>query len=73
MANLSQVVEDSFRTYAGMVIADRAIVDVRDCMKPSPRVLLYNQYRMKNFFSKGYVKSAAVVGEALKTFYYHPL
>lgn len=71
MANLSQVVEDSFRTYAGMVIADRAIVDVRDCMKPSPRVLLYNQYRMKNFFSKGYIKSAAVVGEALKTFYYH--
>lgn len=54
-----------------MVIADRAIVDVRDCLKPSPRVLLYNQYRMKNFFSKGYVKSAAVVGEALKTFYYH--
>lgn len=71
MANLSQVVEDSFRTYAGMVIADRAIVDVRDCMKPSPRVLLYNQYRMKNFSSKGYIKSAAVVGEALKTFYYH--
>lgn len=71
MANLSSIVENSFRTYAGMVIADRAIVDVRDCIKPSPRVLLYNQYKMKNIFSKGFVKSPAVVGEALKTFYYH--
>ena len=71
MANLSRIVEDSFRTYAGMVIVDRAIVDVRDCLKPSPRVLLYNQYRMKNFSTKDYIKSAAVVGEALKTFYYH--
>lgn len=71
MANLNEVVYDSFYTYAGMVIADRAIVDVRDCLKPSPRVLLYNQYREKNFSNKGFIKSAALVGEALKTFYYH--
>lgn len=54
-----------------MVIADRAIVDVRDCLKPSPRVLLYNQYQRKNYSNKPFVKSAAVVGDALKTFYYH--
>lgn len=71
MANLDNIVYDSFHTYAGMVIADRAIVDVRDCLKPSPRVLLYNQYRSKNFSNKPFVKSAALVGEALKTFYYH--
>lgn len=71
MGKLENIVYDSFYTYAGMVIADRAIVDVRDCLKPSPRVLLYNQYRSKNFSNKDYVKSAALVGEALKTFYYH--
>lgn len=71
MDNLAQVVENSFYTYAGMVIADRAIVDVRDCLKPSPRVLLYNQYRAKNFYNKPFVKSASLVGDALKTFYYH--
>ena len=71
MADLEQVVYDSFYTYAGMVIADRAIVDVRDCLKPSPRVLLYNQYRNKNFNNKPFVKSASLVGDALKTFYYH--
>ena len=71
MADLEQIVYDSFYTYAGMVIADRAIVDVRDCLKPSPRVLLYNQYRNKNFNNKPFVKSASLVGDALKTFYYH--
>lgn len=71
MAKLENIVYDSFYTYAGMVLADRAIVDVRDCLKPSPRVLLYNQYRSKNFSNKEFVKSAALVGEALKTFYYH--
>ena len=54
MADLEQIVYDSFYTYAGMVIADRAIVDVRDCLKPSPRVLLYNQYRNKNFNNSEY-------------------
>ena len=71
MANLDEVVYDSFYTYAGMVIADRAIVDVRDCLKPSPRVLLYNQYLNKNFSNKPFIKSASIVGDALKTFYYH--
>ena len=71
MDNLEKIVDESFYTYAGMVIADRAIVDVRDCLKPSPRVLLYNQYQRKNYSNKPFVKSAAVVGDALKTFYYH--
>ena len=32
---LKQMVEDNFGIYAGMVIQKRALVDVRDCLKPS--------------------------------------
>ena len=35
---MKQVVEESFERYAGNVILDRAICDVRDMLKPSARM-----------------------------------
>ena len=42
--NLTKTLEDNFARYAGMVIQDRAIVDVRDGLKPAARQLAYAQY-----------------------------
>ena len=33
--DMLEVIEDSFGTYAGMTIQDRAIIDARDCLKRS--------------------------------------
>ena len=71
MKDLYDVVRDSFRDYAGAVISDRAIVDVRDCLKPSPRMLLYYQYKKKNRADKPHVKSAKIVGGVLGDYYVH--
>ena len=45
MSNLKQVIEESFEQYAGMVIQNRALVDVRDGLKPSARQILYTMYK----------------------------
>ena len=37
------VVNENFERYAGNVILDRAICDVRDMLKPSARMLIYSQ------------------------------
>lgn len=71
MKDLYDVVRESFRDYAGAVISDRAIVDVRDCLKPSPRMLLYYQYKKKNRSDKPHVKSAKIVGGVLGDYYVH--
>ena len=35
--SLENIIEESFSQYAGAVIQSRALVDVRDCIKPSAR------------------------------------
>ena len=72
MSDLKQVVEENFSRYAGNVILDRAICDVRDMLKPSARMLTYSQVSItKNIPSKPFVKSARVVGDCLGHFYTH--
>ena len=72
MSDLKQVVSDNFARYAGNVILDRAICDVRDMLKPSARMLLYSQLHItKNIPSKPFVKSARVVGDCLGRYYTH--
>lgn len=72
MSNIKKVIEDSFTRYAGNVILNRAICDVRDLLKPSARMLMYSQVVVtKNIPSKPFVKSARVVGDALGHFYEH--
>ena len=72
MSDLKEVVSENFSRYAGNVILDRAICDVRDMLKPSARMLTYSQLHItKNIPSKPYVKSARVVGDALGHYYTH--
>lgn len=72
MSDLKKIVEDNFARYAGNVILDRAICDVRDMVKPSARMLMYSQLHVtKNVPSKPFVKSARVVGDALGHYYTH--
>ena len=44
MAQLTQIIEESFKDYAGAVLQSRALVDVRDCIKPSARQIFYCLY-----------------------------
>ena len=72
MSNLKEIVSTNFSRYAGNVILDRAICDVRDMLKPSARMLMYSQVHItKNIPSKPFVKSARVVGDALGHYYTH--
>lgn len=72
MSDLKNVVSENFSRYAGNVILDRAICDVRDMLKPSARMLTYSQLHItKNIPSKPHVKSARVVGDALGHYYTH--
>ena len=61
---------DRFGKYAKYIIQDRAIPDVRDGLKPVQRRILYAMYKNKNFYEKGFVKSAQTVGEVIGK--YHP-
>lgn len=72
MSDLKTAVEESFARYAGNVILDRAICDVRDMLKPSARMLMYSQLHItKNTSAKPFVKSARVVGDCLGHYYTH--
>lgn len=72
MGDLNSIVSESFARYAGNVILDRAICDVRDMLKPSARMLTYSQFHItKNIPSKPFVKSARVVGDCLGRYFTH--
>lgn len=62
--------EKSYLDYAMSVIVSRALPDVRDGMKPVHRRIIYAMDKMGLTPSGKNVKSAAVVGDVLKT--YHP-
>ena len=42
MSDLSKIIEDSFIQYSGAVLQSRALVDVRDGLKPSARQIFYS-------------------------------
>lgn len=69
---MQEVVNENFERYAGNVILDRAICDVRDMLKPSARMLIYSQVNItKNTHKKPFIKSARVVGDCLGHLYEH--
>jgi DNA gyrase subunit A len=63
-------VRSSFLAYSMSVIISRALPDVRDGLKPVHRRILYAMNQEGLLSSRGYSKSAGVVGEVLK--HYHP-
>lgn len=70
MNNFKPIIEESFIGYAGAVIQSRALVDVRDCIKPSARQILYCMTTDKGSngysSSKPHLATTGPVGDALK-------
>ena len=64
------IVKQSFTQYSGAVLQSRALVDVRDCLKPSARQIFYALYTDKFTSDKPYKKTLKAVG-SLSRFYIH--
>ena len=70
MSELKPIIEQSMIQYAGSVLQSRALVDVRDCLKPSARQIFYALYTDKFVSSKPHHKTLKAVG-SLSRFYIH--
>ena len=71
MAELKPIVEESFIQYTGAVLQSRALVDVRDALKPSARQIFYSMKLHKLTSDKPRKKTANAVGMAMADFYIH--
>ena len=71
MAELRPIIEQSMTQYAGAVLQSRALVDVRDCLKPSARQIFYCMDKYKYTANKPFQKTMAAIGDAMKHFYIH--
>ncbi len=68
---LAEAARARYLNYALSVITARALPDVRDGLKPVQRRILYAMWQdLRATSSSRFIKSAAVVGEVMKT--YHP-
>src|ERR671914_537971 len=67
---IEEEMRDSFLNYSMSVIAQRALPDVRDGLKPVHRRILYAMSELGLSPTRPYKKSATVVGEVLGK--YHP-
>ena len=68
---MTDIVKQSFTQYAAAVIQSRALVDVRDGLKPSARQIFYCMDKYKYIASKPFQKTMAAIGDAMKHFYIH--
>lgn len=71
MADLKKTIEESFTQYAGAVLQSRALVDARDCLKPSARQIFYSMKLHKFTHDKPFQKTPNPIGMALADFYIH--
>ena len=69
--NMADIVKQSFTQYAAAVIQSRALVDVRDGLKPSARQIFYCMDKYKYVAAKPFQKTMAAIGDAMKHFYIH--
>lgn len=70
MDKTKQLIKNSFLTYAQSVAQSRALVDVRDGLKPSLRMVLYANYDDKYTSLKKKSKFLRLMGSATR-FYWH--
>ena len=70
MENMEQIIKDSMIQYSGAVLQSRALVDVRDCLKPSTRQVLYCMYTDKFTYDKPFKSTLKAIGSA-KRLYVH--
>lgn len=68
MANLKPIIENSFTQYSGAVLQSRALVDARDCLKPSARQIFYCLYTDKFLHSKPFKKTLKAIGSAMRMY-----
>ena len=71
MSDLKTTITDSFVQYAGAVLQNRALIDVRDGLKPSARQIFYSMLLHKLTADNPHKKTANAVGMALADFYIH--
>lgn len=71
MSSLKQTISDGFIQYAGAVLQNRALIDVRDGLKPSARQIFYSMLLHKLTADKPHKKTANAVGMAMADFYIH--
>ncbi|MDO5696248.1 MAG: DNA gyrase subunit A [Eubacteriales bacterium] len=70
IVELKKTMEDSYIDYAMSVIAQRALPDVRDGLKPVQRRILYAMIELNNGPDKPHRKCARIVGDTMGK--YHP-
>ena len=68
MAKLKPVIEESFQSYAGAVLQSRALVDARDCLKPSARQIFYCLETDNFIHSKPFKKTLKAIGSAMRMY-----
>ena len=68
MADMLPVIKESFAQYAGAVLQSRALVDVRDCLKPSARQIFYCLHTDKFIHSKPFKKTLKAIGSASRMY-----
>lgn len=68
--DLKKTMEESYIDYAMSVIAQRALPDVRDGLKPVQRRVLYSMVELNNGPDKPHRKCARIVGDTMGK--YHP-
>ena len=68
--DLQKKMEESYIEYAMSVIASRALPDVRDCLKPVQRRILFSMIELNNGPDKPHRKCARIVGDTMGK--YHP-
>lgn len=66
--DMKNIIETSFTQYAGAVLQSRALVDVRDCLKPSARQIFYCLYTDKFLHSKPFKKTLKGIGSAMRMY-----
>lgn len=71
MSDLKQTITDAFVQYSGAVLQSRALVDARDCLKPSARQIFYSMYSHKLMHTNSFKKTVNAVGMAMVDFYIH--
>ena len=65
---LTPIIKESFSQYAGAVLQSRALVDVRDCLKPSARQIFYCMYTDKFVHNKPFKKTLKAIGSAMRVY-----
>lgn len=66
--DMKNIIEQSFTQYSGAVLQSRAIVDVRDCLKPSARQIFYCLYTDKFLPTKPFKKTLKAIGSVARMY-----